>query len=150
MLHKTRLLVVDDEASFGEFVVEVAEQLGYTAKAVTSGAAFKSEFGAFQPSVCVIDMVMPELDGLQLVEWLGKQDHIPRTIVVSGYNPYYLRLANLVGQGRGVHVVATLKKPVSLAMLRKAIGPPQDYEAPQPIRLPEDLEASGDVTGASA
>lgn len=140
MLMPNHLMIVDDEGAFGEFVAEVAKDLGYETKVTTSGKEFRHEFELFRPAVCIVDMIMPDEDGVQVLEWLAKREISPRVIIVSGYNPYYLRLANLLATNRGLQVDATLKKPISLSLLRAALGPPRDPQKHDAPKMPESLD----------
>ncbi len=58
-----RLLVVDDEPHFGEFVREIAEDLGYEVRVTTRGNDFTLLNEAFNPTLVLLDIVMPEIDG---------------------------------------------------------------------------------------
>ena len=58
-----RLLIMDDEPDFCDFVATVGEGLGYQATKVTDPRKFKTVYAEIQPDCVVIDMVMPELDG---------------------------------------------------------------------------------------
>ena len=115
-----RLLVVDDEPDFREFVV-VAEGLGYHVESAANGAEFKVLFDACQPDVAVVDVVMPGIDGIELVSWLADQATNLRLIMVTGFTLHYTELAKKLGEARGLHSVTTLHKPVRLAALREAI-----------------------------
>ena len=69
-MHDKRLLVCDDEPRFGRFVKNVAEDLGYTVCVTTGGHAFIDAYGSFNPTTIVLDMIMPGMDGNELVLWL--------------------------------------------------------------------------------
>jgi CheY-like chemotaxis protein len=116
-----RLLVVDDELGFREFVVEVAEGLGFQVESAANGAEFKVLFDASQPDVAVVDVIMPGIDGIELVSWLADQATNLRLIMVTGFTPHYTELAKKLGEAKGLHSVTTLHKPVRLATLREAI-----------------------------
>lgn len=128
MLHDERLLIVDDEVDFAQLVAEVAASQGYQTRMVHNAADFKREFVEFAPALCFVDVILPDEDGIELIHWLAKRDTSPSVIIASGFNPYYLRLANLIASGRGVGIVATLKKPVSIAMLRSALQRPGTHK----------------------
>ena len=72
-MKEKRLLIVDDEPAFGEFVRDVALALDYEVIVTTSGKAFQQCYGNFQPTMIMLDMVMPEMDGNELVLWLMEQ-----------------------------------------------------------------------------
>ena len=61
-----RLLVVDDQDSITKVVAKIASQLGYQVRSINDPNAAFDEFEAFKPDVLIIDLVMPELDGIAL------------------------------------------------------------------------------------
>ncbi len=116
-----RLLVVDDEPEFGEFVRKVAAGAGFEVEVTSDAAAFKKVYDAFDPTVIVLDVVMPEVDGMELVQWLAERKSTVHLIVVTGYNPKYSELARKLGEARGLRSVTNLAKPVALSKLRAAL-----------------------------
>ena len=116
-----RLLVVDDEPDFADFVKRTAEGIGYDVSALSDPNMFKDVYTSFKPDVIVLDMVMPDLEGIELVQWLAGQGCEARILVVSGYNPYYGKMALGLGEVRGLRV-ETYQKPISIAKLRKALS----------------------------
>lgn len=110
-----RLLVIDDEPEFAEFVRKVGSSLGYDVEVTTYGGAFMRVYETFDPTVIVLDIVMPQIDGVELVRWLIERRSSARLIVITGYNPDYARLAGKLGQDRGLQSVTTLTKPVTVS-----------------------------------
>ncbi len=117
-----RLLVVDDEADFGEFVRDVGEGLGYEVVYTPRSTEFKELYRSFSPTVIVVDIVMPDIDGIELIQWLTAEGYTNKVVVVTGFNPRYAKMAELLAESHGVSEVITLTKPVSLADLRTAIS----------------------------
>jgi CheY-like chemotaxis protein len=118
MTGRRRLLVLDDEADFATFVARVASDLGYDAASTNSAAAFKTAYLASPPDVIVLDIVMPETDGIEVVGWLLENGCRARIIVVTGYNPTFARAAQTIGAEKGHLDITQLQKPVKLADLR--------------------------------
>ena len=116
-----RILIVDDEADFREFIVRVAKGLGFAATAVGSGAEFRAVYDEVAPDAVVLDIVMPEEDGIELLNWLGAKGCSARVLIVSGYNPHYREMAQLLGGVKGLDVV-TLQKPLEIEDLEAALG----------------------------
>jgi CheY-like chemotaxis protein/two-component sensor histidine kinase len=116
-----RLLVVDDEPDFAAFVERVAASLGYVVETVTRAAKFQESCTRFQPTVIVLDVVMPETDGVELVRWLATQGSKARVIIASGYSPHYAKAAEALGLAGGLSSIVTLRKPVSLTDLQAAL-----------------------------
>jgi CheY-like chemotaxis protein len=119
-----RLLVVDDEPRFAAFVREAAEGAGMQVETAGNGEEAKAVYRRFDPDVIVLDVVMPVMDGVEFVQWLGEEGCRARLVVVTGYNPHYGRLAEKLGQAKGIGSVTVLNKPVRLHQLLVAIGEP--------------------------
>jgi len=116
-----RLLVVDDEPDFADFAKRTAEGIGYEVTALSDPNLFKDAYQKTDPDVVVLDMVMPDIEGIELVQWLAEQGCEARILVVTGYNPYYGKMALGLGEVRGLKV-ETHQKPISLATLREALS----------------------------
>ena len=117
-----RLLVVDDEPEFGEFVRKVAADLGYEVRVTTNGRAFQQAYRELQPTTIVLDMVMPEMDGNGIVLWLMQQGYAADLIIITGYSPDYASDAKRLAEFKGLRSVRTLTKPIRLAKLRTVLG----------------------------
>ncbi len=98
-----RLLIVDDEPRFAAFVERVASRLGQ------------------RPDTIVLDMVMPDIDGNELILWLVDQRCRADIIIITGYHPDYAVNARLLAEMKGLRSVLTLSKPVSISRLRAAL-----------------------------
>jgi len=68
-----------------------------------------------------MDMVMPEMDGNELVLWLMEQRYDANLIIITGYNPDYAKDARLLAEFKGLHSVITLIKPIRLDKLREVL-----------------------------
>ena len=118
-----RLLVVDDEPRFRDYVVRVATKLGYEVESAADGKEFMLLCEVFEPDVAVVDVVMPDIDGIEIVQWLAGKAVELHLVNVSGFTPRYATLAKMLGEARGLRSVTTLTKPVRMATLRKALSP---------------------------
>lgn len=117
-----RLLVCDDEPDFAEFVRAVAEPLGYEVRIVTRSARFSDAYKSFGPSVVLLDMVMPEVDGTEIIRWLSDKGTGARILIVTGFNPRYAEMARVIARANGLLKVSTIAKPVGVEALRKALA----------------------------
>mgnify|MGYP003609597863 FL=1 len=121
-MSEKRLLVVDDEPEFCELVRKVAADLGYEVQVATNGRTFQEAYLVLQPTMIVMDMVMPEMDGNELVLWLVEQRYAANLIIITGYNPDYAKDARLLAEFKGLRSVITLTKPIRVARLREALA----------------------------
>jgi DNA-binding response OmpR family regulator len=116
-----RLLVIDDEPGFGAFVQQVAEGEGFTVCVTTRADEFKEALATFRPNIIALDVVMPDVEGIELLRYLADSNWTGPVLVISGYNPDYLRLAKALGGSRGLPSVTTLTKPIHARDLRAAL-----------------------------
>ena len=62
-----RLLIVDDEQDFANFISLVAREVGYTVRTVDRSLDFEFQLAEWHPTVVFLDIFMPERDGLELL-----------------------------------------------------------------------------------
>jgi len=124
-----RLLVVDDEPDFGEFVRKVAVDIGFDVTVTKSGRDFKAAYPQCDPTVLVLDIIMPYTDGIELMTWLAGQKCTAKIIVATGYTGKYGAMAENLGKASGLALVTVLNKPMKPDQLRTALS--------QGIRDPE-------------
>ncbi len=117
-----RLLVVDDEPRFAAFVRRVAKGLGYNVEVTTRGRDFQSAYEREMPDVVIVDMVIPDIDGNELVLWLVEKGCEADILIITGYSPDYANNARILGEFKGLKSVTTMSKPISVTELRKALA----------------------------
>lgn len=120
---KRRLLVIDDDAHVCDGIRQMAEHQGCEVKAVTRAPDFRTALDSFRPDVIMIDVVMPDTDGVELLKYLSSQHCTARIVMMTGYSPGYLSKAVDLGHGLGLPWVTGLLKPLGLAELRKVLTP---------------------------
>ena len=112
-----QVLVVDDTEKVAQAMVRALSTVGLRARAVYSGeeALTSLRSGAFD--VCVLDLVMPEMSGPELVKKVREAALSVAVIAVSGHVvPEMLRV--VAAQG----AVVCMTKPVPLRELVQAIA----------------------------
>lgn len=82
-----RILVVDDDVSIQTGLKKVFESHGYEVSIANNGFEAGVLIEMKRPALIVLDLVMPELDGFYVCEFIKKHDHLQDTkiIVLSGY-----------------------------------------------------------------
>ena len=77
------ILVVDDEEAIREVVSTMLESKGYRCTAVSNGRAAQDHVKRTTPDLVLSDMIMPEMDGIKLLEWLRQYDPEVPVIMVT-------------------------------------------------------------------
>ncbi len=73
-MSEMRMLLIDDELGFREFVGKVATSAGHEVELTSNATDFMSLYDSFDPTLIVMDMIMPEMDGFELMQWLITQN----------------------------------------------------------------------------
>lgn len=118
-----RVLVCDDEPDIRTLVRDVAEGMGYAVEEVADSRDCAARVAAFLPDVVVLDIVMPEVDGIEIIHRLADLRFAGRILLVSGFNPSYARAAKVLARSKGIVDIRMLTKPLPLAALRAALSP---------------------------
>ena len=80
----------------------------------------------------LVDLIMPDIEGMELVQWLAERETSAPIILVTGYAPEYVALAKLLAEGRGLDSVVTPTKPIKVATLRRALNLAGEPEEAKP------------------
>ncbi|HLZ51598.1 MAG TPA: HD domain-containing phosphohydrolase [Candidatus Acidoferrum sp.] len=78
-----QILVVDDEEAIREVVSTMLESKGYRCTAVSNGRAAQEQVKRVTPDLVLSDMIMPEMDGIKLLDWLREYDPEVPVIMVT-------------------------------------------------------------------
>ena len=102
------VLIVDDDEVLCELMAESLRHAGYRVRTAENGMDALLAMEAEHPSVVILDLRMPVLDGLELAEELRTWDVNIPVIIVSGANPDVGATTQQIG------AVDFLKKPFDL------------------------------------
>ena len=94
------VLVVDDSTDSAHVLTLLLRQQGYTALAVGSGSEARRVLEKILPAVVILDVMMPELDGLEVLQWIRAHDSLARLPVLmysADQSPETERKAMLCG-----------------------------------------------------
>ena len=118
------LAIVDDDEEFRSVVRRVAEPLGWQISEFTNGRELIAAIGgSLRPDLIVLDMVMPEFDGIETIGGIGAISVRCPIVLITGRLPLYTTWARALGQAHGLEIVDVLQKPVPLKLLRAALDP---------------------------
>ena len=80
-----RVLVVDDEEDVRQFVRFILEDAGYVVDCAADGQQALRSIAAGRPDLVVLDLMMPEMDGWEVLDQLQHTTRPPRVIVLSAF-----------------------------------------------------------------
>jgi DNA-binding response OmpR family regulator len=71
------ILVVEDEASIAEVVSLYLKRAGYNVQIASDGRQAMNIFEKHVPDFVILDLMLPEVDGLSLTRWLRDRSNVP-------------------------------------------------------------------------
>ncbi len=80
-----KVLVVDDEAPIREVLIEFLTDHGYEAHGAANGKQALSLIESLRPQVVLLDVSMPGISGLEVLESLRGRAPAPAVIMISGH-----------------------------------------------------------------
>ena len=119
---KPILLIVDDEPDMGEFATFAGEVSGYEVVTMSSGKEFQEAYLLLSPSLILMDVAIPDIDAIGLLEWLSAAGNRVPILLMSGHGDYMLNWAQTVGTDLGMSIIDTLSKPIALEDLEKVLS----------------------------
>src|SRR5436305_1322521 len=83
--YRAAVLVVDDEAAIRDSLHMILEYEGYRVEEAASGSQALTKVGERAPDVIVLDIKMPEMDGLELLKALRERGYDMPVLMISGH-----------------------------------------------------------------
>jgi DNA-binding response OmpR family regulator len=71
------ILIVEDETSIASFVSLYLKNAGYNVRAVTTGGAALTSVVAETPSLVILDLNLPDMDGVEVCRRIRKNSDVP-------------------------------------------------------------------------
>jgi len=121
----SRLLVIDDDPDMCALVVQTAAAAGFDAVACTDFEQFKLRLMP-DTGVVVIDLMMPGVDGIEVLRYLSERGCSAQIVLISGYDKKVLSVAVQLGASLGLEVRGSLQKPFQPGQLREVLAKPSD------------------------
>lgn len=79
-----RILVVDDEPQVGAVLRDLLVELGYVVETAVRGAEALQIVPVFQPDAVLLDLQMPEMSGVEVLDHLRRDHPLLPVIMVTG------------------------------------------------------------------
>jgi DNA-binding NtrC family response regulator len=147
----TRVLIVDDEETQRVGLASMIAAWGYAAETAADGIEALEKLSTFPAHVMVTDLMMPRMDGFELLRRLSAQGSGPPAIVVTAFGNIETALATMHDLG----AFWFLEKPIDPRALRVLLerASSQQRLVDEAERLKRELSYKGvlaDLVGRSA
>jgi EAL domain-containing protein (putative c-di-GMP-specific phosphodiesterase class I) len=137
-----RILILDDDTAVGQTIQWIAESLGFEAEFVTRPEEFFLRLEQKSPDIITIDLVMPELDGVEIMRLLAERKSRAKIVISSGMGSRVLEAAQRSASEHGLSILGVISKPISKEALHLLVGDGSECD-----QLPwvEEQSAYGEV-----
>ncbi|NQX62321.1 response regulator transcription factor [Paenibacillus qinlingensis] len=137
----SKILIIEDDLSIGEMMSIYLYEDGYEVKRAENGRQGEVLFRDFQPDMIILDLMLPDMDGIQLCTTIRQTSTIP-ILMVSAKNEVSDRV-------KGLQTGADdyLCKPFSMrelsariqALFRRSNTSPQQVPSPSDVLTPQGI-----------
>jgi two-component system, OmpR family, response regulator len=131
MSHIQHIVVVDDEAAARDMVADYLRMHGFTVSLCDSGASLWAEIARKRPDLIVLDLNMPQEDGLSIIRDLKRKGDIPVIMLTATASP----IDRVVGLELGADDY--LAKPCELSELLARVRSVLRRAAASPVPVAE-------------
>jgi EAL domain-containing protein (putative c-di-GMP-specific phosphodiesterase class I)/FixJ family two-component response regulator len=141
-----RILILDDDAAVGQTIQWIAESLGFEAEFVTRPEEFFERLEQNSPDIITIDLVMPELDGVEIIRLLTERKCRAKIVISSGRGSRVLEAAQRSASEHGLSIAGVISKPISKEALRLLVGEGSESNQPQSVETQSASRDEFEVT----
>jgi DNA-binding response OmpR family regulator len=120
MTDPTKILVIDDEADTRQAIAGALAAQGYEVVEAENGRVGVNAFHIHRPSLVITDILMPEMDGFEVIREL--RDREPKVLIIAIshigalQNMLFLETAKIMG------AAAVMAKPITATDLVVAVN----------------------------
>ncbi|MCW7462140.1 EAL domain-containing response regulator [Leptospira limi] len=110
----TKALILDDNLEMTSFLSEVLQDANISE--IISLTESTKLYKIYNDSIdlIVLDLFMPDMDGIEILRFLGEKKSKASIILMSGYNQAVLSSAERIAKAYGLNVIGTVSKPINM------------------------------------
>jgi EAL domain-containing protein (putative c-di-GMP-specific phosphodiesterase class I)/FixJ family two-component response regulator len=130
MTDKQKILIIDDEIDVGEFVSVAAQTMGLDCTVTTDAKTFLDAL-TLDTTLILLDLMMPEMDGIELLRLLSERKCKTGIVLMSGSGKRIMESAGQLAEVLGLSIAGQLQKPFRLTQLEEVLASHAGPEALQ-------------------
>lgn len=109
------ILIIDDDKHIRFLLRTLLEKLGHTIIEATNGKEALAALQIVKPSMLIVDIFMPEMDGIELIRSARRQETALKIIAISG--SFSMKDVEVLEVARRLGATYTLQKPFEVHTL---------------------------------
>lgn len=95
-----RILLAEDDAVMREYLTRALDAAGYEVTAVEDGRSAKNLIDSGVFDLVLSDIVMPEMDGIELAQYVAKAAPHTKIMFITGFSAVSLRAGEAMPQAK--------------------------------------------------
>lgn len=111
-----KILVIDDDKDVCDFMTDFLQEEGYYVRAITRPKKALTEIRTSHYHLVILDLVMPEIDGIHILKEIRKFDDDVMVIILTGYPS-----VDSAVESMKYNVFDYIKKPIIIEEFLKVI-----------------------------
>ncbi|MCW1952454.1 MAG: response regulator transcription factor [Octadecabacter sp.] len=139
MTHPTHVSILEDSLELQHLLVDVLRDVGYEVRAYGRAQDFERDLNQFQPKVCIIDLGLPDKDGLGLLQKIST-DRETAILVISGRSSLTDKIAGFE-LGADDYLAKPFEMPELVARVKALLRRSEPTSAPS-----QNTHSVGNVT----
>lgn len=156
MMRASAVLIVDDSPAAADVIAAAVRRCGLHPLVVGESGAFFDALDAERPARVILDLAMPDVDGIEILRRLGALGCSAGIVIVSGLGRRVLAAAARLAVEQGLDLLGTVAKPFRVEPLmavlartpRAILGGPDPDPAPLPHEICHGSLADALAAGA--
>ncbi|MBF0273376.1 MAG: response regulator [Magnetococcales bacterium] len=117
-----RILIIDDNPAIRTLMTRILRENGYEVEEANNGKEGVQAFYNRPADLVITDILMPEMDGIEVVMAFTRLENRPKIIAISGGSPPYLSAALNLKAATVLGASSILMKPFTAAELTTVIA----------------------------
>lgn len=115
-----KIYVIDDDVQMAELLCAAMEIISLDSQHFSNARDF-FKISVQASDIILLDLNMPDVDGIEVIRTLSSENCQSRVILISGHDKGVLHSAEQLAQAHSLNVVASLTKPIQIAGLQDII-----------------------------
>jgi len=139
-----KMLVVEDDADSAEFLRLLLQPQGYHVRTAPTGKLAREELTQWKPEIILMDLMLPDVEGLDLLNDFRRISPATQVIVVSGHGSIAIAVEAMEGGA-----LSFIEKPINLSVLTAQLHKASERLAlhAENRRLKAELDESSSFNG---
>jgi FixJ family two-component response regulator len=113
------VLIVDDHAEAAAAIGRVVTASGAAPTIITESMGFAGAFRAVSPAAVILDVMMPDRDGIEVLRELAALAPATPVLLVTGHGEVWARMARELGTILGLTRIEMAAKPITRAAVEE-------------------------------